>query len=102
MSAAAKKIMGMYVAEGAAPAQPTIRWFQEELRSGQFRPALDEFARNQPEELDAGVCRVDEINASGVTGRIPCYAYDHESRHPFSTEVGFRLDPLNGNVSRLS
>jgi hypothetical protein len=100
MSVVTKKMMGMHVADSAAPSLPIIQWFQEELRCGQFRPALDEFARAQPEELDAGVCRVDEISPVGVTGRIPCYACDHESKHPFSTEVRFRLDPLSGRVSR--
>ena len=94
--------MGVYVEDRQAPNLPARRWFQNELRNGIFRPVMDKFTRDQPEQPDAGKALVEKVDDLGVTGRIPCYAYDHESPHPFATEVRFRFDPSSGRLCRLS
>ena len=101
MSVLAKKIAGTYVADGPAPHERVTAWLQQELRAGSLSGAMREFIQAQPESLEQRVLRVTKVMANAVRGSVPCAVYDHESDHPFLTEVRFELEPVSGAVTRL-
>jgi hypothetical protein len=101
MSEISKRITGTYIDDDAASAPPVQRWVLAELRGPRFQRVLEQFAARQPEALDVRLVQLQEIRADALVCRIPCCVVDHESPHPFRSEVVFQLDPLSGNTLRL-
>lgn len=99
MSPTAKRITGTYVAEEKPQRPPVAEWLQQQLRV-RFGRALEKFAAAQPEPIDLALVQLEEVRPDCLVCRVPCYVTDHESRHPFLSEVAFELNPLTGAVLR--
>ena len=102
VSALAKKLIGIVIADDTRPKPSTVAWTQEECRSGGLRSAVDSFIAEQAEPLDADLLLVEKVDESGITCRIPCKVFDHESPHAFRTDVWLKLDPIKRTAERLN
>jgi hypothetical protein len=89
----AKIVAGTFVADspGKAKDHPIIAWVQNECRAGSLRPAVESFAKDQPEFLDPALVLVESIGTNQIECVIPCRAFDHESTGTFLAEVRFRI-----------
>lgn len=101
MSEISKRIAGTFIADDLAQLPPVRAWLVAELRSPRFQRMLERFAAQQPEPLDPKLVQLDEIRPDSLLCRIPCCVVDHESPHPFRSEVVFQLNPLTGDGLRL-
>jgi len=100
MSQVGKRIAGTLIEDTKAPSQALCAWFQAELRSGRFDRALSAFVAQQTESLDLRMVQVLETSQDQLLCRIPCVLVDHESPHPFRSEVDFYFNPLTEEVLR--
>ncbi len=100
MSKIGQRICGTYLPEEEARAPLLLAWVQEELRLPHHQRVLERFAASQPEPLQPELVRVDEIHLDGMVCRIPCYVTDHESPHPFRSDVVFDYNPMSGETVR--
>lgn len=97
----ARKAAGTFVPDHR-PQAGTLAWFQEQCRTGEFRPVLEQFCRDQPEMLYVDRVMVETVHPDYVQGYIPYAARDHESRSPFICEVLFHLNPITQACVRVS
>ena|SRR5215831_18940583 len=98
MSDLSKRILGTFVAEDTKG--PVAAWFQEQLRHGALRPAVQCFIEAQAEPLDLSRLLVDSVTSASIHCRIPHFAVDHESPKPFRADVEFEINPLTGVAAR--
>jgi hypothetical protein len=99
----AKIVAGTYIPDslGKAKDNPVFAWVQKQCREGSLRPAIESFAKDQPEFLDPALVLVESIGAAELECVIPCRAFDHESPGTFMAEVRFKIDPVTGAASRV-
>ena len=100
MSQLGKRIAGTLIEEVEKPRPAVCAWAQAELRSGRFDRSLERFIAQQPESLEKRLIQVEEVHSDRLRCRIPCVLVDHESPHPFFSEVIFDLNPLTGTALR--
>lgn len=100
-SPVARRITGTYVVDTLRPMTSLAAWAQEECRHGSFRGLIAEFAKAQDEPLDVGLVLVEKVADDGILARIPCKLVDHESLHPFQSEVWLKLNPLVREIVRV-
>ena len=102
VSAVAKKIIGIFIADDKGLRPSTVAWAQEECRHGSLRQVVDSFVSSQDEPLDAELLLVEKFEESGIMCRIPCKIFDHESPHAFRVDVRLRIDPTRRVTERLA
>ena len=102
VSTIAKKLIGIFIADDVRPVPSLVAWTQEECRSGGLREVVDDFIAEQSEPLEANLLLVEKVDESGITCRIPCKVFDHESPHAFRTDVWLKLDPTKRSAVRLA
>jgi hypothetical protein len=100
MSLIGKRIAGTVVEDSQTGLPSVYEWVRSELRTGRLRKMVEDFVVRQPEYLDADLVQLIEIGPDRLICRIPCAVVDHESPHPFISEVDFDLDPGTGEASR--
>jgi hypothetical protein len=98
----AKIVAGTFVEDspGKAKDHPVIAWVQNECRGGSLRPAVESFAKDQPEFLDPALVLVEAVGPNQIECVIPCRAFDHESTGTFLAEVRFTVDPATLRATR--
>ena len=101
MSQVAQRIAGVFVEDAPPPSTAVIAWVQEECRHGRFSKLLASFAKSQAENPNSQLALVESVSPDTIVGRIPCFVTDHESPHPLTVDVGFRLNPMDGSVLRV-
>jgi hypothetical protein len=101
MSSTAQRLMGTYLAEEKPQRPPVPEWLQQQLRL-RFARVLENFAAGQPEPINIALVQLEEVKPDCLVCRVPCFLTDHESPHPFRSEVVFELNPLTGAVLRRS
>ena len=84
--------------EDVVPESPVLRWLQEEVRSGPLAKSVERFVSTVPESVDPQRVQVTAVYPDRLDCRIPYAVIDHESPHPFRTEITFSLNPLTGQV----
>lgn len=97
----AKRITGTYIVDNLRPITSLIAWAQEECRNGSLNGLLNEFSAAQEEPLDVALLLVEKVDESGFLARIPFKTVDHESKHPFLSEVWLKINPLVRKVVRV-
>ncbi len=100
-SSTAKKMAGTFV-EDTENKAPVLRFVQEACRSGKLKYYVEEFSKNQPEDIDASLVVVDSLSANSIRCHIPCKVSDHEATSTFSVDIAFDLNPQTGKWSRLA
>jgi hypothetical protein len=100
MGEVSQRIAGTFVLDEPVDRPPVSRWVQEELRGTRWQGALDAFARAQPETLNMRLIQLEELRPDCLVCRVPCCLTDHESPHPFRSEVVLELNPVTGEISR--
>ena len=100
-SPVARRITGTYVIDALRPLTSLSAWAQNECRNGSLRAVIEEFAAEQVEPLDASLLLVESVETDGILARIPCKVVDHESPHPFLSEVWLKINPLVQQVVRV-
>ena len=100
-SKAAKKAAGTYIQDDVGCPPPVICWLRRQCRFGSLAHSIETFCTNQPESLEAGLVQVESVTSECVQCRVPCRLYDHESAHPYDSEVRFKLNPVTGETERL-
>ncbi len=93
-SPVAKRITGTYIVDSLRPITSIKAWAQEECRNGSLRKLIEKFAESREEPLDVSLLLVEEVTESRILARIPFKTVDHESRHPFLSEVWLEINPL--------
>jgi hypothetical protein len=101
-SAVAKKVAGTYIEDEVGNLPPVYRWAMQQCRHGSLADYVQHFCSSQTEQLDPLLVQVENVTSEHIRCRIPCRLYDHESVHPYSSEVLFLLDPATGTASRLA
>ena len=96
-----KRMSGMYIADSIKPLPSVSAWAQEECRNGSLRILIERFAMSQPESIDPSLALIEKVDADGILLRIPCKTMDHESTHPFASEVWMKINPLVREVVRV-
>ena len=96
-----RRIAGTYIEDDPSPKPPLQEWLQIECRTGCFREAIEECARQQAEPLRPDLVLVEKIEPAKITLRLPCRVVDHESTSPFAADVTFELDPMTLRVTRV-
>ena len=100
-SPVAKRLTGTYILDSVRPLTSLNAWVQGECRSGSLRGLVGRFASAQEELLDADLLLVESVESEGIMARIPCKIRDHESTHPFMSEVWLKINPLVREVVRV-
>jgi hypothetical protein len=95
------RIAGLYIEDEAAPKPPVLDWIQAECRNGKFTEALHEAAKDQIEMLRVDLAVVESASESEIVVKVPGCVCDHESNHPFPTDVLFSLNPVSRSCTRL-
>ncbi|MGV0949207.1 MAG: hypothetical protein ACOYB3_00950 [Azonexus sp.] len=98
----ARRITGTYVVDSRRPLSSVTAWAQDECRNGSLRGLVEKFAEAQAEPLDVGLLLVEKVDGDGILARIPCKIVDHESLHPFQSEVWLKINPLVREVVRVT
>lgn len=97
----AKKVAGTFVEDKACTEAGTLKYLTQLLRIGALAEATQAFAAQQDEYLDPKLLIVESVAADVVTCRIPFKGDDHESPHPFESQVQFTVDLARGCYTRL-
>lgn len=100
-SEAAKKAAGTYVRDDIGKPPPVVHWTLRECRYGKLAKHVQTFCAEQMEMLDPLLVQIEAVTSECIQCRIPCRLYDHESAHPYASEVRFSLNPLTGETRRL-
>jgi hypothetical protein len=100
-SATAKKAAGTYIRDDAGNLPPVIRWTVGQCRFGRLARHVRRFCAEQAEMLDPSMVLVESLAPDCIHCRIPFKQSDHESLHPFASEVRFTLDPTTGRCQRI-
>ena len=95
------QIAGLYIEDDPSPKPPLITWIQSECREGRFRSPLQLIADSQPEMLRVDLSIVESAEPDKIMVRVPCCVCDHESNHPFPSEVLFKIDPVTLECARV-
>ena len=101
-SPVAKRITGTYILDAMRPLTSLAAWTQHECRNGSLCSVVEAFAEAQEEPLDVSLLLVEKIESDGILARIPYKLKDHESPHPFMSEVWLKINPLVGEAVRVS
>jgi hypothetical protein len=96
-----QRIAGTYLEEDTSPKPPLASWIQIECRSGCFQPALEKWAKEQPEPLRIDLAIVEKVEPDKITLRVPGTLLDHESPSRFSVDVTCQLNPLTLTVKTV-
>lgn len=97
----ARRITGTYIVDSHRALPSLVAWAQEECRNGSLRALIETFVASQDEPLDVGLLLVEKVESDGILARIPCKLRDHESLHPFQSEVWLKINPLVREVVRV-
>jgi hypothetical protein len=97
-----KRIVGTYIVDSVRPLTSLLAWAQEECRNGSLKGLVEAFARAQDEPLDVKLLLVEKVENDGILARIPCKMTDHESLHPFQSEVWLKINPLVQEIVRVT
>lgn len=97
----AKRLTGTYIADSVRPVASMVAWAQEECRNGVLRPLLNQWVEAQEENLDASLLLVERIEGDGIVACLPFCLMDHESPHPFQSELWLKINPLTRAIERL-
>lgn len=100
-SDAAKKAAGTYIQDDVGTPPPVLHWTLRQCRHGSLAKHVQSFCAEQTENLDPLLVQIEVIIPECIHCRIPCKLYDHESAHPYTSEVRFALNPLTGDTRRL-
>jgi hypothetical protein len=100
-SEAAKKAAGTYIRDDIGSPPPVLRWALKQCRYGVLARHVQSFCVEQMELLDPLLVQVESVTSECIQCRIPCRLYDHESAHPYNSEVRFTLNPVTGEARRL-
>ncbi len=98
----AQKVAGTYIADSVGPLLPVHLWTLRECRSGRLARHIARFCLLQAEALNPGLVQVESVTPEAIFCRVPCRLYDHESLHPYTSEVRFSLNPVSGETKRIS
>jgi len=97
----AKKAAGTYVRDDIGTPLPVVRWTLRQCRHGSLAKYVQTFCAEQMEPLESLLVQVESVTAECIQCRVPCKLYDHESAHPYASEVRFSLNPVTGETKRL-
>lgn len=101
-SPVAKRIVGTYILDAQRPLTSLSAWAQNECRSGSLRGVVESFVAEQEEPLDVGLLLIERVESDGILARIPYKLKDHESPHPFMSEVWLKINPLVRQAVRVT
>lgn len=77
-----------------------VAWLEAELRSPSWQKRLRRYCDAQAEVFMPEHITVAAIHESKLICRLPAYAKDHESPHPFACEVLVDVHPSTGRICR--
>lgn len=100
-SDAAKKAAGTYIRDDIGAPPLVLRWAMRECRHGALAKHVKLFCTEQLEILDPLLVQVESVTTDCIQCRIPCRPFDHESEHPYNSEVRFTLNPVTGETQRV-